>query len=154
MKKGLGLVFGWDTTNMIIGKAIEKLSRFKDRQYTALIVLEFILAMIILGAFLAYIDPATNKIDPPLNFIIAGAIIFAVLHFYNYTKSFRLLKGTKRKTSVKIIFLELLIFCIIAVSAYLYQNKSINTLPYPYNFILFFVVLLVPLYFYINEKFV
>jgi uncharacterized membrane-anchored protein len=154
MGKKFDVLIGWDATKLIVEKAIQKLSRLKDLQYTALIALEFILAMVVLFAFLVYIDPSTNKVDPPFNFIITGAIIFAALHLYNYTSNFRKLKVAKRKSSLKIAFLELFIFTIIVVSAYIYQNKTINTLPYPFNFILFLAILSIPLYFYINEKFV
>lgn len=144
----------WKATFSIKDKLEEKINRLKDPTYAALTILEFVLCMIILVGLLLYIDPKRNVIQAPFNFIIVGGIIFVVLHIYRYTNFFRKYNTKKRKSSLKILFLELLISAILIGSTFIYQDATLNTLAYPFNFLLFLAILCIPLYFYINEKFV
>ena len=143
-----------ESSALILRRSKEKLLRLKEPQYFALGILEFILTLILITGIVLFLDGRYNTIQPPFNIFIFGAIIFAVLHTYNYTQQYRLEKATKRKTSLRIFLLELAIFLVILVSTYIYQDPSINTLPRPFNFILFLAILVVPVYFYVNEKFV
>ncbi|MEM4256823.1 MAG: hypothetical protein QXZ13_01565 [Candidatus Diapherotrites archaeon] len=132
---------------------IKKILKITNPSYVALLLLEFILSMIVLLGLLIYIDPIRNNIDPPFNFIIFAGIIFLVFWIYNYTKIFRSLAVSKRKTSIRIFMLELTIFGLLLSSLYFYKNTSINLLPYPFNIIFFLCIISIPLYFYIKEKF-
>ena len=85
--------------------------------------------------------------------LIFAVIVFAVLHFYHYTKFFRKLQKIKHESSIKLLVLEFAIFLIIMVSAYIYQDPLINILPNPFNVIVFLIILAVPVYLYIEEKF-
>lgn len=143
----------WASSDSIRKKAIEKLRKFKNPQYAALMALEFVLSMIILAGLLIYIDPKTNSIEPPLNIIMFGAILILVLQIYRYTEIFRAAKTTKRKASIKTIGLEIIVCAIIIASAYIYRDPKINVIAYPFNLFLFLAVLCVPLYFYVKEKF-
>jgi len=41
----------------------------------------------------------------------------------------------------------------IVFSTFLYQDPNINIFPYPLNFLIFLIVLVIPLYFYMKERF-
>src|SRR3989344_552272 len=84
---------------------------------------------------------------------IFSAIVLGVLHFYRYTESFRFVRGMKRRSTFKTFALEFIIFMVVIVSAYIYQDPNTNTLQYPLNLLLFLAVLAIPAYFYIKEKF-
>ncbi len=131
----------------------KKIMKIKTPPYFALLLLEFILSMVVLLGLLVYIDPVTNQIDPPFNFIIFGGLVLLVFYIYNYTSSFRLVSASKRRTSLRIFMLEVIIFGLILSSLYFYKNTGINLIPYPFNIIFFLCIISVPLYFYIKEKF-
>ena len=143
----------WQATHAIKDKALQRLLKFRDRQYTALFVVEFILSLIVVASILFWLDHRYNVIEFPFNLFIFGLSLYAVLHFYNYTALFRKQRQMKRHSSLRIVVLEFLIFLILVAGGYVYQEPAINTLPYPANLILFLVVLLPVLYVYINEKF-
>ena len=144
----------WRATFSVAAAAKSKLRRLKDRNYLALVCLEFMLMAIILAALLIYIDPDTNTLQPPFNFLLFGGIVLIVMYVYRYTESFREYNVSKRKTSLRIFSYELLISGIVVAAAIVYKDPTLNTLPYPFNFLLFLGILSIPLYFYVNEKFV
>ncbi|GEM_PF-4791075 len=146
--------FYWRVTHIIKDKAIERLLKFKDKQYTALLLVEFILSLIIVGAVALWLDHRYNVVTFPFNIFLFALTLYAVLHFYNYTAIFRKRRQIKRATSFRIFLLEFLIFLILMVSGYVYQDPNINTLQYPLNFMLFLVILIPVLYVYMNEKFI
>ncbi len=145
--------FYWRVTRVLKDKAVERLLRFKDRQYAALLIVEFILSMIIVASIALWLDHRYNVVEFPFNIFLFGLALYAVLHFYNYTDVFRRQRALKRKSSFRIFLLEFLIFVIVLVGGYIYQDPAINTLPYPLNFILFLVILIPLTYIYITEKF-
>ncbi len=145
--------FWWRVTRVLKDKAIERALKFKDTRYTALLVVEFILSMIIVASIVLWLDHRYNAVEFPFNILLFGLSLYAVLHFYNYTAIFRRQRAMKRATSFRIFLLEFLIFAIIAVGGYVYQDPAINTLPYPLNFTLFLVILIPVTFIYINEKF-
>jgi len=149
-RKGLA----WESSFLIKDKVKEKLQLFKDVHWLALVFAEFLLTLVLVAGILLYLDGRFNTIDFPFNLILFAAIGYGVLHFYRYTEAFRNLRGMKRETSFKSFVLEFIIFVVVVFSAYLYQDPAINILPYPFNFVLFLIVLASPLYFYVNEKFV
>ncbi|MAG17983.1 MAG: hypothetical protein CL944_00745 [Candidatus Diapherotrites archaeon] len=149
-KKGLA----WESSFLIKDKAKEKFLLFKDIHWTALVIVEFFLTLILVGGILLYLDGRFNTIDFPINLVIFAAIGYGVLYFYRYTEQFRTLRGMKKETSFKSFILEFIIFIVIVGSAYLYEDPNINILPYPFNIFLFVILVGIPLYFYVNEKFV
>ena len=148
--------WGWLASYAIKDKAVQKLLALKNPRYAALLLIEFFLTMLLVGGMVLYLDGRFNQLDWPLNFFVFAGICFAVFHFYNYTKFYRETRRHKirRRTSLKTIALEIIIFLIILISGYFYYNTGANIIPFPYNFIFFLAILAVPLYFYINEKFV
>ncbi|MCR4335523.1 MAG: hypothetical protein NUV57_03225 [archaeon] len=149
-KKGLA----WESSFLIKDKAKEKFQLFKDIHWTALVIVEFLLTLILVGGILIYLDGRFNTIDFPLNILLFAVIGYGVLHFYRYTEQFRNLRGMKKESSFKSFILEFVLFIVIVSSVYLYEDPNINTLPYPFNIFLFVIIISIPLYFYVNEKFV
>lgn len=145
--------FYWRVTHVLKDKAIERLLRFKDRQYTALLIVEFILSMIIVASIALWLDHRYNVVEFPFNIFLFGLTLYAVLHFYNYTDVFRRQRALKRKSSFRIFLLEFLIFVIVLAGGYVYQDPAIDTLPYPLNFILFLLILIPVLWVYVGQKF-
>ncbi|MCR4369289.1 MAG: hypothetical protein NUV67_05280 [archaeon] len=146
---------GWRASRAIKDKAKEKILLAKeDVPLLALLVAEFVLTLVIVLAIILYLDGRFNEMEFPFNLIIFAAIVYAVLHFYQYTEAFRRLRGMKRESSFRIFLLEFAIFLVVAISGYIYQDPSINTLPYPFNILLFLAVLSVPLWLYVKEKFI
>ena len=151
LKKSLG----WETTFFLKNKAKERAFNLKnDAPLLALYVAEFILTLVLVTAILLYLDGRFNQIEFPFNLLIFAAIVFGVMHFYNYTKPFREWRGIKRSSSFRAFMLEFIIFAVVVVSAYIYRDPTINIIPYPFNFLVFLAALSIPLYFYVNEKFV
>ncbi len=151
LKKSLA----WETTFFLKDKAKERAFNLKnDTPLIALYVAEFILTLVLVAAILLYLDGRFNQIEFPFNLFIFAAILFGVMHFYNYTKPFREWRGIKRESSFRAFMLEFVIFAIVVVSGYIYQDPTINIIPYPFNFLVFLAALSVPLYFYVNEKFI
>ena len=150
-----GRSWGWAASHAIKDKAFEKLFALKEPRYAALLLVEFLLTMLIVAGIVLYIDGRFNQLQTPLNIFAFAGICFAAIHFYNYTSAFRKSRknGIQRTSSIKTLALEFILFLIIAVSAFVYYDPKINTLPYPYNIVFFLAILAVPLYFYINEKF-
>ena len=146
--------FWWRVTHVVKAKAVERLLKFRDRKYAALILVEFILSMVIVGAIALWLDHRYNAIEFPFNIFLFALALYTVLHFYNYTAIFRKQRAMKRATSFRIFLLEFLIFLILTVGGYVYQDHTINVLPYPFNFMLFLVLLIPVTYIYVNEKFV
>ncbi len=143
-----------ESSKLIREKTKEKLFLIKtDPSLIALLFVEFVLTLIIVGAILLYLDGRFNTIQPPFNLFIFGAIVFAVLHFYKYTEVFRKVRGMKRESSFKSFLLEFSIFIILVFSAYIYQDPTINIVPYPFNLVLFLGLLAVPVYLYVDENF-
>ena len=140
---------------LIKDKAVEKLLTLKNPRYSALLLVEFFLTMLLVGGILLYLDAGFNVIGFPYNIAIFAAIAYAVLHFYNYTSFFRKTRvsAIRRNSTFKTFMLEFILFIIILGAAYIYQNPAINVLPYPYNLVLFLAILAVPLYLYVDEKF-
>ncbi len=147
--------FGWQVSYLIKDKAFEKLFKLKDAHYSALLVVEFFLTMIIVAGIGLYLDGRFNTLEAPFNLFIFAAIIYAVLHFYNYTSAFRKNRydSIRRNSSLKATVLEIVILFVIIISAQIYNDQGLHTLPYPFNLLLFLVVLAIPLYFYVEEKF-
>ncbi|PIN84669.1 MAG: hypothetical protein COV47_06190 [Candidatus Diapherotrites archaeon CG11_big_fil_rev_8_21_14_0_20_37_9] len=142
-----------ESRKLIVDKIKEKLSLAKDAPYIAYLLVEFALTLIIVGAIAIYLDGRFNQIEFPFNLFLFGIIVYGVLHFYNYTAVFRKIRGIKREASVKQLILEFAIFMILVASAYIYQDPLINTLPSPFNIIIFLAVLAVPITLYIKERF-
>ncbi|VVC00529.1 Uncharacterised protein [uncultured archaeon] len=145
--------FWWQSSKALKNKAVEKVLHLKDKRYVALLLVEFVLAMAVVASIIFWLDYRYNVVEFPFNIIIFGLCIFAVLRFYSYTAQFRAEREMQRRTSFRIFLLEFLIFMILVSAAYIYQDRAINTLPYPYNFALFLVVLLPMVFIYINEKY-
>lgn len=145
----------WESTETIFSKAGEKLASLKDPRYSALLMVEFFLTLILVGGILLYLDGRFNTIEPPFNFLVFAGLAYAVLHFYRYTEVFRRSRSDaiRRNSSFKTFALEFIIFLIVVFSAYIFYNSDIDTLPYPFNIFLFVIILSIPLYFYIDEKF-
>ena len=156
MAKSKTSSWGWEAGYAVRDKALEKLFELKDPRYAALLLIEFFLTMLIVAGMVLYIDGRFNQLDSPLNLFAFAGICFAAMHFYNYTAVFRKSRrnAIQRNSSIRTLALEFVIFLIVLISAYVYANPKINTLPYPYNFVLFLAIIAVPLYFYIDEKFV
>ncbi|HLC78983.1 MAG TPA: hypothetical protein VJG83_01000 [archaeon] len=146
----------WQASFLLKDKTFEKLTSLKEPRYVALLLVEFFLTMILVGAILLYLDGRFNTIEQPFNLFIFGAILFAVAHFYNYTSYFKQESPhlIRRSSSLKTLILEFVIFLIVLFSAYIYADPAIDILPYPQNLVVFAVALIIPLYIYINEKFI
>jgi len=143
-----------ESSKTITSKARQKISSAKDDpRLLALLLVEFILTIILVAAIALYLDGRFNQVESPFNLIIFAAIVLGVLHFYRYTESFRFVRGMKRRSTFKTFALEFIIFMVVIVSAYIYQDPNTNTLQYPLNLLLFLAVLAIPAYFYIKEKF-
>ena len=140
-------------TETISAKAVEKLLRFKDPQYAALLFLEFFLSLVVVASIVFWLDYRYNKLEFPFNILFFFASLFIVVRLYKYTARFRQERAMKRRTSFRIALLEFLVFAIIVASGYVYQDQRINTLPYPFNFVLFLVILLPVVWAWVNEKF-
>lgn len=157
MGRGFGFArdsIWWQATHVIKDKAIEKALRFKDPQYSALLFVEFVLSIIVVAAILLWLDHRYNVVEFPFNVFLFAVVIYAVIHFYKYTELFRQEKALKRKSSVRIMLLEFTIFAIVLVAGYAYLDPKIDTMVYPYNVLLFLLVLLPVSYVYVNEKFI
>ena len=143
-----------ESSVLIKDKAKEKfVSAKNDLQLIAFWIVEFFLTLILVGAILLYLDGRFNTIEFPFNLIIFAGIGYGVLHFYRYTESFREVRQMKHKDNFKSFVLEFIIFILIIASTYIYQDPTINIIPYPFNFIIFLILLSIPLYFYIKEKY-
>lgn len=145
----------WESSLLIKDKTIEKILSLKNPQYLALLIVEFFLTLVLVGAIIFYLDGRFSMVEPPFNLFVFAAILYAVYKLYSYTLIFRENRtdAIKRNSSMKITVLEIIIFLFVFFSASLYYNKEIDLFPYPFNFITFLVVLSVPLYFYVKEKF-
>ncbi len=58
----------------------------------------------------------------------------------------------KHKDNFKSFVLEFIIFILIIASTYIYQDPTINIIPYPFNFIIFLILLSIPLYFILKKN--
>lgn len=145
----------WESSLLIKDRTIEKLLSMKNPQYLALLIVEFFLTLVLVGAIVFYLDGRFSTIEPPFNLFVFAAILYAVYKLYNYTLMFRENRTDtiQRNSSLKITVLEIIIFLFIFFSASLYYSNEIDIFPYPFNFITFLLVLSVPLYFYVKEKF-
>ena len=154
-KNNNGQSWGWAASHAIKVKAVEKLLQLRDPRYAALLMIEFFLTMLIVAGMILYIDGRFNQLEAPLNLFVFAGIVFAAVHFYNYTHSFRQSRANriKRASSIRTLALEFMLFLIVLISAWVYADPRINILPYPANLIFFLLIIAVPLYFYINEKF-
>ena len=145
--------FAWETSYLLKDKAKEKLALVKDVQWLALIIMEIFLTLILVGSIVIYLDGRFNTIEFPFNLIIFAAIAYAVMRVYAYTENFRELRGMKRESSFRAFVLEFIIFLVIVFSTFLYQDPTINIFPFPYNFLIFLILLVIPLYFYMKEQY-
>jgi|SRR3989344_3584148 len=153
--KPKGRSIGWESSRLIREMAKEKLLITKnDLPLAALVFVEFVLTLIIVAGILLYLDGRFNQLEFPFNLFVFAAIVYAVLHFYNYTRVFRETRGMKRESSLKALLLEFLIFIIIVSAGYIYQDPGVDIAPYPLNLALFILVLIPPVYLLINEKFI
>ena len=72
----------------------------KDRRLVILLVVEFVLVMVLVGAFLIYLNPAVDLPAPfsasmEARVFIAILITAVVLFLYSYTKDFRIERNEK-----------------------------------------------------------
>ena len=160
--------FGWEASSLIAWKFREKISTVKkDRHLLALLFTEFALSMTLVTAIVLYLDGRYNIIEYPFNLMIFAVLVFGVMHVYRYTEKYRDYKGMKKEGSFKIMVLELALLALFVAGIYVYQDPNLNIVPsacidYLHNQYscsllgvgVFLLVALIPLYFYINEKFV
>lgn len=143
-----------DADKVIIAAFFRKLDSVKgNRRYAALLMVEFFLSMVLVASIAIWLDYRFNVIEFPFNILFFSAVLYGIFHFYRYTESFRNANTTRRQKSFRTFFMEFLIFAVVVSAGYIYQDPKINTLQYPFNFILFMLVLLPLAYFYVNEKF-
>ncbi|MBI4210740.1 MAG: hypothetical protein HY544_04515 [Candidatus Diapherotrites archaeon] len=149
--------FSWDVSYLLIDKAREKVRTvLSDKHLAALLAAEFFLTLAIIGAIYVFLDARISTLQEPFNFIIFGIALYAIIHIYTYTQSYRASRTNSimRRKNLRTFLLELAIFSIVVISAYIYQNPALNVAPYPFNILIFLLVLSWPLYFYVQEKFV
>ena len=143
-----------DADKIILEAFFRKLDSVKgNKRYAALLMVEFFLSMVLVVSIAIWLDHRFNVIEFPFNILFFGAVLYGIFHFYRYTESFREANTAKRRKSFRAFFLEFLIFAAVVSAGCIYQDPKINTLPYPFNFLLFMLVLLPLVYFYIDEKF-
>lgn len=143
---------GWESSKLIAETAKEKIANIKnDPQWIALIIMQFLLVLVLVGAIIIYLDVRFATIEFPFNLIIFAAISYGVLRTYSYTENYRNKKEFQKASSYKIFVYEFAIFLIVLFSTFIYEDPTINLIPYPYNFVTFIVLLIAPVYLYIKE---
>lgn len=61
----------------------------EDSRVAAILLLQFIFAMVIVLSIAIYLDPETNLVQAPWNYILFIIFVAASFWFYRYTKFFR-----------------------------------------------------------------